>query len=77
MLSVLTPSVVLGAKLAPFPGFIEPCHPTLRQEALSDQVPELRHGIASRRIDEELDFDQLCHVQSLVIGQKVALARGC
>jgi bifunctional non-homologous end joining protein LigD len=29
------PSVVLGATLAPFPGFIEPCHPTLRQKAPS------------------------------------------
>ena len=26
------PSVALGAKPAPFPGFLEPCHPTLRQE---------------------------------------------
>jgi bifunctional non-homologous end joining protein LigD len=26
-------SVVTGAKPAPFPGFVEPCHPTLREEA--------------------------------------------
>jgi hypothetical protein len=26
-------SVLPGAKPAPFPGFIEPCHPTLREEA--------------------------------------------
>jgi hypothetical protein len=26
-------SVVTGAKPAPFPGFVEPCHPTLRKEA--------------------------------------------
>jgi ATP dependent DNA ligase domain len=26
------PSVAPGAKPAPFPGFLEPCHPTLRQE---------------------------------------------
>jgi bifunctional non-homologous end joining protein LigD len=35
MLGVFDPSVVPGAKPAPFPGFIEPCHPTLRQEAAS------------------------------------------
>ena len=29
----LDASVVPGAKPAPFPGFIEPCHPTLREEA--------------------------------------------
>jgi bifunctional non-homologous end joining protein LigD len=29
------PSVVAGAKPAPFPGFVEPCHPTLREEAPS------------------------------------------
>jgi bifunctional non-homologous end joining protein LigD len=29
------PSVVPGAKPAPFPGFVEPCHPTLREEAPS------------------------------------------
>jgi bifunctional non-homologous end joining protein LigD len=29
------PSVVPGARPAPFPGFIEPCHPTLRQKASS------------------------------------------
>jgi bifunctional non-homologous end joining protein LigD len=34
MLSV-DPSVVPGATPAPFPGFIEPCHPTLREEAPS------------------------------------------
>jgi bifunctional non-homologous end joining protein LigD len=27
--------VVAGAKPAPFPGFVEPCHPTLREEAPS------------------------------------------
>ena len=32
---MLTPSVVPGAKPAGFPGFIEPCHPTLREEAPS------------------------------------------
>ena len=26
-------SVVTGAKPAPFPGFFEPCHPTLREQA--------------------------------------------
>jgi bifunctional non-homologous end joining protein LigD len=26
-------SVVTGAKPAPFPGFVEPCHPTVREEA--------------------------------------------
>jgi hypothetical protein len=26
-------SVVIGATPAPFPGFVEPCHPTLREEA--------------------------------------------
>ena len=26
------PSVVAGVKPAPFPGFVEPCHPTLREE---------------------------------------------
>jgi hypothetical protein len=26
-------SVVTGGKPAPFPGFVEPCHPTLREEA--------------------------------------------
>jgi hypothetical protein len=25
--------VVAGAKPAPFPGFVEPCHPTLREQA--------------------------------------------
>src|SRR5918995_2197846 len=30
-------SVVPGAKPAPFPGFIEPCHPTLREEAPSGE----------------------------------------
>ena len=29
----LDASVVPGAKPAPFPGFIEPCHPALREEA--------------------------------------------
>jgi hypothetical protein len=28
-------SVVPGAKAAPFPGFVEPCHPDLREEAPS------------------------------------------
>jgi bifunctional non-homologous end joining protein LigD len=28
-------SVLPGAKAAPFPGFVEPCHPTLRQEVPS------------------------------------------
>ena len=38
------PSVVRGATLAPFPGFIEPCHPTLRQKAASggDCVHEIK-----------------------------------
>jgi ATP-dependent DNA ligase len=31
------PSVVAGAKLAPLPGFVEPCHPTLREEAASGE----------------------------------------
>jgi bifunctional non-homologous end joining protein LigD len=31
----IDPSVVPGARPAPFPGFIEPCHPTLRQKAPS------------------------------------------
>ena len=31
----LDASVVPGAKPAPFPGFVEPCHPTLREEAPS------------------------------------------
>ena len=26
-------SVLTGANPAPFPGFVEPCHPTLREEA--------------------------------------------
>ncbi len=30
-------SVVPGAKPAPFPGFVEPCHPTLREKAPSDE----------------------------------------
>ena len=40
----LDPSVVPGATLAPFPGFIEPCHPTLRQKAPSggDWVHEIK-----------------------------------
>jgi bifunctional non-homologous end joining protein LigD len=29
------PSVVRGAKPAPFPGFVEPCRPALRDEAPS------------------------------------------
>jgi bifunctional non-homologous end joining protein LigD len=29
------PSMLTGAKPAPFPGFIEPCHPTLREDAPS------------------------------------------
>jgi ATP-dependent DNA ligase len=29
--------VVAGAKPAPFPGFVEPCHPTLREEARSGE----------------------------------------
>src|SRR5918995_6242993 len=29
------PSVVADAKPAPFPGFVEPCRPTLREEAPS------------------------------------------
>src|SRR5918994_1690946 len=29
------PSVVPGARPAPFPGFVEPCHPTLREETPS------------------------------------------
>ena len=38
------PSVVAGAKPAPFPGFVEPCHPTLRQKAPSggDWVHEIK-----------------------------------
>jgi bifunctional non-homologous end joining protein LigD len=32
---VLTPALVPNAGPAPFPGFIEPCHPTLREEAPS------------------------------------------
>ena len=31
------PSVVTGAKPAPVPGFVEPCHPTLREEAPSGE----------------------------------------
>jgi bifunctional non-homologous end joining protein LigD len=31
----VNPSVVAGAKPAPFPGFIEPCHPTPREEGPS------------------------------------------
>ena len=31
------PSVVPGPKPAPFPGFIEPCHPTLREEPPSGE----------------------------------------
>jgi ATP-dependent DNA ligase len=40
----LDASVVPGAKPAPFPGFIEPCHPTLREEAPSggDWVHEIK-----------------------------------
>jgi bifunctional non-homologous end joining protein LigD len=30
------PTVLPGAKQAPFPGFVEPCHPTLRENAPSD-----------------------------------------
>ena len=30
------PSVVPGARPAPFPGFIEPCRPALREKAPSD-----------------------------------------
>jgi bifunctional non-homologous end joining protein LigD len=36
----LTPfdaSALPGAKPAPFPGFVEPCHPTLREEAPSGE----------------------------------------
>jgi ATP-dependent DNA ligase len=29
--------VVAGAQPAPFPGFVEPCHPTLREEAPSGE----------------------------------------
>jgi bifunctional non-homologous end joining protein LigD len=38
------PSVVRGATPAPFRGFIEPCHPTLRQKAASggDCVHEIK-----------------------------------
>ena len=38
------PSVVPGAKPAPFPGFIEPCHPTLRDEPPSGErwIPEIK-----------------------------------
>jgi bifunctional non-homologous end joining protein LigD len=39
-------SVVTGAKPAPFPGFIEPCHPTLREE-----------GTAGTRWVREIKFD--------------------
>jgi bifunctional non-homologous end joining protein LigD len=35
MLGVSTPSVVPGARPAPSPGFIEPCHPMLREQAPS------------------------------------------
>ena len=40
----LDASVVPGAKPAGFPGFIEPCHPTLREEAPSggDWVHEIK-----------------------------------
>jgi hypothetical protein len=30
-------TVLPGAKMAPFPGFVEPCHPTLRGEAPSGE----------------------------------------
>jgi hypothetical protein len=30
-------TAVPGAKPAPFPGFVEPCHPTLREEAPSGE----------------------------------------
>jgi bifunctional non-homologous end joining protein LigD len=33
----LDASVLPGAKPAPFPGFVEPCHPTLREEAPSGE----------------------------------------
>jgi hypothetical protein len=29
----IDPSVVAGTKPAPFPGFVEPCRPALREEA--------------------------------------------
>ena len=35
MLGVVDPSVVPGARPAPSPDFIEPCRPTLREEAPS------------------------------------------
>jgi hypothetical protein len=40
----LDPRAVPGAKPAPFPGFVEPCHPTLRQKAPSggDWVHEIK-----------------------------------
>jgi bifunctional non-homologous end joining protein LigD len=40
----IDPIVVPGATPAPFPGFIEPCHPTLRQKAPSggDWVHEIK-----------------------------------
>jgi hypothetical protein len=59
MFGVLTPAWVPGARPAPFPGFIEPCHPILREHAPfgARWVPEIKfdgyraqaHGIA--RID--------------------------
>jgi colicin import membrane protein len=51
----IDPSVVPGARPAPFPGFIEPCHPTLRQEAPSGRARCMRSssmGIARRRTCE-------------------------
>jgi hypothetical protein len=40
----LDPRAVPGAKPAPFPRFVEPCHPTLRQKAPSggDSVHEIK-----------------------------------
>jgi bifunctional non-homologous end joining protein LigD len=42
---LIDPSVVPGAKPALFPGFIEPCHPTLREEAPSGErwVHEIKY----------------------------------
>ena len=52
-------SVVPGAKPAPFPGFVEPCHPTLREKAPSGErwVHEIKFD--GYRIQAHLQADGL------------------
>jgi ATP-dependent DNA ligase len=70
------PSAVPGAKPAAFPGFIEPCHPTLREEAPSGERWVHKIKFDGYRTQAHLDHDLHAKLSDATCSITVALNLG-